>query len=294
MYSASVLIPNLHSPWLGEVLAALHQQTVPPLEVIVVGQDRYGLAYDDALVRVIYTPRPVAPAVALNVALAYAQGDVCCFLDADCVPTPDWLEHLLQPYEQGYSVVGGSYGFQPQAYWQRCDNIACAAPFLVTAPRGERTHLTSGNMSVRRAVLRQVGGYDEQFRGAAGEDTELCFRLRAHGYRLYFEPRAIGWHHTHRANWRAVWRHLYTYGSAWPTVVQRHRPLLPPSLWRRLCAVAPLLGALAMPVMAGRDVYRCYSMQPELARRQWRTIIGVWWARLGWYAGVLHALGEPA
>ena len=42
MLTASVIIPNLHSPLLGEVLAALERQTEPPREVIVVGQDRYG------------------------------------------------------------------------------------------------------------------------------------------------------------------------------------------------------------------------------------------------------------
>lgn len=284
--TASVIIPNLHSPHLGAVIDGLRRQTVRPVEVIVVGQDRHGLAHNDGWVRVVTTPRPVPPAVARNVGLAYARGTVCCFLDSDCVPVADWLALLLDHQRQGQRVVGGSIGFQQQTYWQRCDNIACLGAFMETAHPGERPYLLSGNVAIHRDVLRDTGGFDMRFRQAAGEDAELGFRIRSNGYTIFFEPRAIVYHHTNRNDARSVWYHMHTFGTQWSLVAQRHSALLGRSLWQRLHDVAPILGKAAAPAAALRDVYQFYSQQPALLRRYWTSVPGVFWARLGWYAGL--------
>ncbi len=285
---ASIIIPNLHSPHLGDVIAALRRQTVHPLEVIVVGQDRYGLAHDDGWVRVVTTPQPAPPAVSRNVGLAYARGDVCCFLDSDCVPVMNWLELLLGHQAQGHAVVGGSIGFQAQTYWQRCDNIACLGAFMATALPGERPYILSGNVAIHRDVLRETGGFDMRFRQAAGEDAELGFRIRSMGYTIHFEPKAVVYHHTNRNDARSVWCHMRTFGTQWSLVSQRHGALLGRSLWQRLYDLAPPLGIAAAPAAALRDVYQFYSMQPELLRRYWTTLPGVFWARLGWYDGLMR------
>lgn len=285
---ASIIIPNLHSPHLGDVIAGLRRQSVRPLEVIVVGQDRYGLAQEDGWVRVVTTPRPAPPAVSRNVGLAYARGDVCCFLDSDCVPVTNWLELLLDHQAQGHSVVGGSIGFQEQTYWQRCDNIACLGAFMETALSGERPYILSGNVAIHRDVLRDTGGFDMRFRQAAGEDAELGFRIRSAGYTIHFEPQAIVYHHTNRNDARSVWYHMRTFGTQWSLVAQRHGALLGRSLWQRLYDTAPPLGIAAAPAAALRDVYQFYGQQPELVRRYWNTLPGVFWARLGWYDGLMR------
>ena len=66
MTSISIIIPNLHSPLVGEVIAALRAQTARDriAEIVVVGQDRYGLVVPDDLVRPIVTERPVYPGAA--------------------------------------------------------------------------------------------------------------------------------------------------------------------------------------------------------------------------------------
>jgi glycosyltransferase involved in cell wall biosynthesis len=289
--TASVLIVNLHSPLLGEVLDALRRQTVLPLEVIVVGQDRYGFAIDDGWVRVFPTPEPKPPAVSTNAALSYARGDILCFLDADCIPRPDWLEQMLAVHNEGHLVVGGSTDFFPWRYWQLCDNIACQGDFLLTAQAGERAHLQSGNMSLRREVVHAVGLFDERFRRAAGEDTEYSLRLRANGYRLYFDPRPLVEHHTNRTTARAVWRHLHLFGRNWPRIAQRYRALLPTMIWLWLYSRMPFLAIPLIPMLALRSTVAFYLRQPELLRRHWPTLPGVVWARMGWYAGVLSS--EP-
>lgn len=286
--TASVIVPNLHSPYLGEVLRALRQQTVAPCEVIVVGQDRYGLAHEDGWVQVFPSAYPVSPAIARNTGLAYARGDVCCFLDSDCVPAASWLEVLLEQHMQGYVAVGGSIGLQPQTYWQRCDNIACLGTFLETSAEGERLFLISGNMSVQTSLLRTIGGFNARF--VISEDVDMGLRIRRQGHRLWFAPRAVAYHHTPRADAKRVWYHMYAFGSQWPTVQGEHQAILQRSIWEWLYRAAPLLGFMTTPVVALRDVYELYSAQPDLRRCCWSALPGVFWARLGWYAGIMHGL----
>ncbi|NJK82307.1 MAG: glycosyltransferase [Chloroflexaceae bacterium] len=281
----SVLIPNLHSPDLGRVLAALRVQTLLPREVIVIGQDRYGFAVEDELVRVIATPHPVPPALVLNAALSYAKGAVCCLLDADCEPTPGWLAALMQRINEGYAVVGGGLGFQEQSYWQRCDNIASWACLMANAPAGLRPHLSSGNMAIRRDVLRQVGSHDERFRMAGGEDTELCFRLRWAGYKLFFEPRAVVYNHSDKDTARTTWQHLYRHGTQWHAAAASHQAILPVSYWQHIATRWPAIGVALTPLVALRDICEIYGAQQGLLRQQPETLPGVFWARTGWYIG---------
>jgi len=284
--AASIIIPNLHSPHLGVVLDALRSQSVRPLEVIVVGQDRYRLAHEDSMVRIVATPEPVSPALARNTGIAYARGDICVFLDSDCVPGHDWLERVLERHWNGDTVVGGSIALLQQRYWERCDNIACLGAFLETAPPGERPYLLSGNMSIRTELIRRIGGFDPRLH--TGEDVDLTFRLRAMGIRLYFEPGAAACHYTTRHDARSVWAHMYAWGCDWPAVADRHRRLIGLSAWDRLVRAVPPLAAAAIPALALRDAFGYYARQPELLRRHWPTIPGVIWARTGWYAGVMR------
>lgn len=48
----------------------------------------------------------------------------------------------------------------------------------------------------RTAVLKQIGGYEPAL-FMYGEDVELSYRLRDHGYRLHYVPKAVVWHYSY-------------------------------------------------------------------------------------------------
>jgi GT2 family glycosyltransferase len=71
------------------------------------------------------------------------------------------------------------------------------------------------NMAVRRAVLEELGGFDEALdagtAACSGGDHEMFSRILAAGYRIVYEPAAVNWHR-HRRTWSELRQALYGYG----------------------------------------------------------------------------------
>lgn len=286
----SVIIPNLHSPHLAAVLAALGQQKQPVHEVIVVGQGGAAQVHLLKEARAIETPQPVIQAVARNMGAGEASGDVLCFLDADCVPQPDWLSALLAQHTAGEQVVGGSIELFSQPYWQLCDNLAHFGLRSQHSAAGEKPYLLAGNLSVRAEVFRMVAGFDEHFRYL--EETDFGFRLRKLGRGLMFEPRAAVCHNNDEHNSAsAIWRHSYRYGQRWAQLTQTHAALIGTSRFLDMSRTFPSAAATLAPALAAAET-RAIFAQREVRRTFAHCIAGVWWSKLGWFAGIIVARGH--
>ena len=122
--------------------------------------------------------RPFTAARARNVGLAQlGDGDFVQFVDGDCIIDPGWVaaaaRHLAQHSE--IAVVCGRRREQhPGAsrYNRLCD-LEWDTPVGAAKACG-------GDALMRRAALAQVGGYRDDL--IAGEEPELCVRLRGEGW----------------------------------------------------------------------------------------------------------------
>jgi hypothetical protein len=76
----------------------------------------------------------------------------------------------------------------------------------------EAEHIPGCNMAFRKAALEAIGGFDPQFR-KAGDDVDICWRLRDAGGTLGFSPAAVVWHHR-RNSVHAYWRQQQGYTMA--------------------------------------------------------------------------------
>lgn len=207
-----MIVPSLNGPVLARTLAAIAAQRRPPDETIVVGRDEAGTLAAFPMVRFVDTDRPQSAAAARNRGMQEAGGDLLVFTDADCLPEPDWLERLVARHAAGEDVVGGSVTLAGESYWAQSDNLSMFHDFVPDQPAGYRPFLPSLNLSVRRDVVERVGGMDESFPGAAGEDVDWTIRMRRAGYRLFFEPAARVRHAPPRVTWRDVARHWRASG----------------------------------------------------------------------------------
>jgi GT2 family glycosyltransferase len=284
----SIIIPNLHSPIINHVVAALQAQTaqVAIREILVVGQDRHGLIPPS--VTHILTERPVSAAAARNLGARYASGDLLLFIDSDCIAAPDLVEQLLAAQAEGQRVICGAVQPEGGSYWTLADNLLVFAEYLPAAARGLRSTIPSLVLCLPRELFLAMGGFDERFPGAAGEDLDFGLRLREAGHPLNFEPRAQVCHKHPRTTAGGIWNHLRAFGRAHLRVARRHPTTLGGMARRLRRAHAALIIAAALP-LALIDTLRLYTRHRAL-HRYLQAMPGVVWARTGWYWGLAEAL----
>ena len=285
----SIVIPNLHSPLIDEVVGALQRQTAREQisEIIVVGQDRYGKIPSG--VRFVETPAPVSVTRARNLGWVAATSDYVLFVDSDCIAAPDCVERVLARHIAGWDAVGAGMALEYTPYWTLCDNILTFTQSLSFAPAGPRSYIPGFAMSFRRAVVQEVGGFDESYTGAGGgDDLEFCWKLARRGYQSFFEPAATLIHRPQRASFATVWRHLHHFGRAYAQVVQRYPDVLPSQISTRIAPLSGLLMALG-PMLALRDSFKLYQTMPGL-RPYWHALPGLVCAKIAWYWGAVESI----
>ncbi len=270
----SVIIPNLHSPVIGAVLNVLRHQSVPPTEIVVVGQDRYGQIGCDELVRFVETPQPISAAAARNLGAARACGELLLFIDADCVAAPNLVAEHLAQHARGHQAVGGAYAPATPGFWALCDHLTSYTPFVPEALPGPRPYLLSGNLSISARLFAQVGGFDERFGGAAGEDLEFGLRLVRAGVTPFFHPGAIVEHHSPRQTLRGAMGHLEQYGAITARICRQHHATLPRSAGYELAARMPWLLLLLAPALGLLKALPLLWAAPFL-RRYWYVLPGM-------------------
>src|SRR5579863_4923923 len=150
---------------------------------------------------------PVANlAVSRNIGIGHAAGDIVAFIDDDAIPDPCWLERTVAGYDQPkIGAVGGfvfdNSGVQFQSTYIVADRFGgaqthhpCDPTAEFNTPGGFRyaAHLGT-NTSVRRALLLELGGFDEEFEYYLDE-TDLCLRIVDSGHVVKYVADALVHH----------------------------------------------------------------------------------------------------
>ncbi len=198
----------------------------PDFEVIVVDDgstDGTGETAEALGIRVIRTPH-VGLSGARNVGLAAATGDLIAYIDDDAYPDSDWLRYLATTFQTSDCVGVGGPNIVPEedGLIAHCVANAPGGPIHVLITDREAEHIPGCNMAFRREALVAIGGFDTQFR-TAGDDVDVCWRIRDRGWTLGFNAAAVVWHYR-RATVGAYWKQQQGYGKAeallhskWPT-----------------------------------------------------------------------------
>jgi GT2 family glycosyltransferase len=68
------------------------------------------------------------------------------------------------------------------------DDAPQSGPYMF---RRDVDYCSGAFLLIREGLFQQMGGFDEAYIPAYYEETDLCMRIRASGYRVIYEPRAI-------------------------------------------------------------------------------------------------------
>ena len=158
---------------------------------------------------------------ALNAAIVAAKADWLIFIDGDCVLHPRFIEMHLR-YSAPHVVLAGkrvmlneslserilqgqSIRLLPYLFYKRGCRLVEEGFYLPLARwiRRPVRHLTGSNMSMSKADLIAINGFDENYeRPAIGEDYDIEWRLPANGCHIVsLRNLAVQYHLHHKENW---------------------------------------------------------------------------------------------
>jgi len=172
----------------------------------------------------------------------YPECDFVQFLDGDCILTPDWIDQGLEfllSNPRAAVVCGRRFEAAPGAslYNGLMDREW-------DTPVG-RADACGGDSLVRIAAFDQVGGFRSNL--TAGEEPELCARLRAAGWEIWRLDAPMSEHDANIHRFGQWWRRAKRSGFGYAQVWQATRSL-PRRLYGRELARA-FLWAVALPLL---------------------------------------------
>lgn len=171
-------------------------------------------------------------------------------LDGDCELQPGWVTAALARFEsdpQLAIVCGRRRERFPQAsiYNAQCDREW-------DRPPGETTEC-GGDALMRVAALDQVGGYDPQL--IAGEEPEMCLRLRKAGWKIWRLGAEMTLHDAAMLRFSQFWKRARRGGHAFAEGAHLHggapwRHYVQPTRRALLWGLVLPLGILAASVVS--------------------------------------------
>ncbi|WP_412069232.1 glycosyltransferase [Rubrivirga sp. IMCC43871] len=221
--SVSIIVPTYDRPArLAACLAALARQEPPGggLEVIVVDDGSPSPAavvaapFERQLnLRLLRQPN-AGPAAARNAGAAWAAGALLVFTDDDCQPEPGWARTLADAHALApdHLLGGRTLNALPDNAFSSASQLLIDYLYEYFGPESGRVPLVaSNNLALPADAFRALGGFDETFPLAAGEDRDLCARWHEAGRPFGHVPDAVVLH-AHALGLRSFWRQHVGYG----------------------------------------------------------------------------------
>jgi lipopolysaccharide/colanic/teichoic acid biosynthesis glycosyltransferase/glycosyltransferase involved in cell wall biosynthesis len=163
------------------------------------------------------------PASARNTGTWSAHGEIVVFTDADCVPTAEWLHHLVKPFASSQTVgTKGAYQTKQTALVARFVQQEYESKYARLSKLSSIDFIDTYSAAYRRDVFIENGGFDPSFPVPSVEDQEFSFRLARKAYQMVFTPEAIVFH-THDQDWIEYARRKYNIGF-WKAFMLRWMP----------------------------------------------------------------------
>ncbi|MCB2128042.1 MAG: glycosyltransferase [Rhodobacteraceae bacterium] len=256
--SHAVIIPHFNdTARLRRCLGALFAPGIGTAEVVVVDngstEPTGWVSADFPAVRLLHEPMKGA-ANARNRGVAETTAPWVFFLDADCVPAPDWLS-AAQAGCGAADIVGGAIDVFDETPPPRSGAQAFETVFAFNyRDYIEKKHFSvTANLLTSRTVFDAVGPFID----GLSEDAEWCLRARAKGFRIALDENLRVSHPTRSdmpaldRKWRRITREMFALHQT------RHPGLTGRVLWAArapvvaLSALAHLPKLVASPRLSG-------------------------------------------
>lgn len=173
------------------------------------------------------------------------------FLDGDCRLASDWIDTAVN-FLSGRSDIAIACGRRREAHPERSlYNRLCDKEW--NTPIGEAL-ACGGDCLVRREAFEAVDGYHPGL--IAGEEPEMCLRLREKGWRIWRVDAEMSLHDANMLRFSQWWRRTVRAGHAFAEVAWMHRHSSR-SIWKRNVLSALLWGFMLPLVIIATSAVSC-------------------------------------
>jgi glycosyltransferase involved in cell wall biosynthesis len=124
-----------------------------------------------------------------NTGIRAAKGEVILFIDDDIIAEPNLVEAHIESHRKNEraSVIGAvitPWNDQRDPFLRYLRDRALFNPYNFGGGPIDFSYYHTGNVSTARALLNEVGGFNEEFSVYGMEDIELGYRLEKSGCRM--------------------------------------------------------------------------------------------------------------
>ncbi|CAM2064270.1 Glycosyltransferase family 2 protein [Sulfidibacter corallicola] len=160
------------------------------------------------------TDKPTA-AKGRNAGCGAAQAPLLFFLDGDTIVEPSFLSQaaaFLEEHDDVAAVSGFRKEIHPEA------SIYNRILDLEWLHHPGYSQYCGGDTVMRKEALEQAGGYKEDL--IAGEEPELCHRIRSNGWKIYTIEAMMTGHDLNISKFAGYWKRCYRAGHAYAEVAK--------------------------------------------------------------------------
>jgi GT2 family glycosyltransferase len=216
MKVSAVVVSHGHAQEVERLLPALLPQVD---ETVVIANTEGSVGAAPAHVRVVENPRPLSLAANVNLGIAATSGEFVLNVNPDAVPEPGavadlvafadsrpragivgpqmrWPDGTWQPSRRRFPTLRGTVvrrtplrRLRPPYETQRRHYLLDEQP----AEPVQADWMLGAFLLQRRAMLDELGGWDEGFRHYI-EDIDLCYRAMRAGWERWYVPDAVVTH----------------------------------------------------------------------------------------------------
>lgn len=162
--------------------------------------------------RIVKTPKNLGFLRNCNNAATQARGRHILLLNNDTIVLPGWLESLYRTIESDSSIaIAGSKLLYPDGLIQEAGAALFSDGTAVNVGRGfgrfaevfnlrrEVDYISGASILIRKSFWDSVGGFDERYKIAYCEDSDLAMTARSVGMRVVYEPSSEVIHFEHQS-----------------------------------------------------------------------------------------------
>jgi len=187
------------------------------------------------------------------------------FIDGDCELDQHWIGHAHRYLESNKNIVA-TFGRRRERYpMASIYNQLCDWEWDITP--GEVKSF-GGDVFIRSEAFQEVEGYRDVI--IAGEEPEMCFRLRANGWKIQCLSAEMTLHDAAMFSFKQWWKRMSRSGYAYALGASLHGGSSPERYWVRetlrpwvwvSVPLSPCIGLIYLVGPAGLTILLVYPLQ---------------------------------